>query len=366
MSRTALVKLLVAQTLLLVLVAWAGVFFARDEFLLATAAENDEEIPTSASPVAGPDAGVPTVTLSAAAQRAVGIETAAAQPARLAGETTWSATVLGVQTLVDLQGRLQAARHEADSARLAAEASAAEAKRVQGLYDDDRNASQRELEAATALAGLAATRESAARAALAALEDHARAGWGPTIAAWLQAPDGAALKGLVAGREALLRVPMPLEEPLLAGSPLQLSIPSAVRPTTAGATTALRAQPLGPAPAADAPGAGRSLLYRAPIAGLAAGRRLDLTGSEGPTRPGVLVPASALVWHLGQPWVYVSESEAPEAGSSFQRRAVPGAHRHGSAWFLPGFEADDPVVVRGAQVLLSQELKYQIRNENDD
>jgi len=33
---------------------------------------------------------------------------------------------------------------------------------------------------------------------------------------------------------------------------------------------------------------------------------------------------------------------------------------------VPGFEEDDPIVVRGAQVLLSEELKYQIRNENDD
>jgi hypothetical protein len=366
MSRTALVKLLIAQTLLLVLVAWAGVFFARDEFLLATATDDDEAIPTSASPTADPEAGVPTVTLSAAAQHAVGIETAPPQPVRLAGETEWPATVLAVQPLVELQGRLQAARHDADAARLTAAASAAEARRVQALYDDDRNASQRSLEAAVALARVDAAREAAAQAALTALGDQARAGWGPTIAAWLQAADGAVLQDLVKGRAALLRVPVPADATPTAGAPRQLTLSGAVRPTAAGASTGLRAQPLGPAPAADAPGAGRSLLYRAPVGGLAAGMRLSLTGSDGAVRSGVLVPASALVWHLGQPWVYVKESDPPEAGQAFQRRAVPGARRHGDAWFLPGFEEDDPVVVRGAQVLLSEELKYQIRNENDD
>jgi len=58
-------------------------------------------------------------------------------------------------------------------------------------------------------------------------------------------------------------------------------------------------------------------------------------------------------------------AEASEEGA-FRRRAVPQARRVGEQWFVPGFEEDDPIVVRGAQVLLSEELKYQIRNENDD
>jgi hypothetical protein len=139
--------------------------------------------------------------------------------------------------------------------------------------------------------------------------------------------------------------------------------------------------------------------------------RLAVRHADGAPQQGAWVPASAVVWHAGQPWVYVRESDAdaPAPASSapagpvskaksakdadddadrpatpvataaspassavatgpgaFQRRAVPHAHRQGDRWFLPGFEEDDPVVVQGAQVLLSEELKYQIRNENDD
>ena len=102
------------------------------------------------------------------------------------------------------------------------------------------------------------------------------------------------------------------------------------------------------------------------------------------------MPASALVWHAGQPWIYVQagaggqddDDDAPAAAASaastpasapaaaareaFTRRAVPLARRVGERWFLPGMDDDTPVVVRGAQVLLSEELKFQIRNENDD
>ena len=42
-----------------------------------------------------------------------------------------------------------------------------------------------------------------------------------------------------------------------------------------------------------------------------------------------------------------------------------GSSRPVVAW-TAGFEAGQEVVVRGAQLLLSEELKFQIRNENED
>lgn len=376
MSRAALIKLLIAQTVLLVLAAWVAAYFARDEFLLATAALGEEEIPGSAPPTTDEGEGVPTVRLSAAAQRQVGIEVAAPEQAQRAGGTELPATVLDVQPLVDLHGRLQAARHEHAATLAAANASEAERRRVQGLFDDDRNASQRALELATAQAAADAARAQAARTALDTLRDQAQAGWGATVAAWLEAPQGADLRALISGRAALLRVPAPADGRRLEGAALTLDASQAGDPASATAAggKAQRLQPLGAAPAADAQAGGPGRLYRATVAGLAPGTRLTLALADGKPQPGALVPSSALVWHAGQPWVYVRESETepaeaatpgPAAGA-FQRRAVPGARRQGAQWFLPGFEEDDPVVVRGAQVLLSEELKYQIRNENDD
>ena len=45
---------------------------------------------------------------------------------------------------------------------------------------------------------------------------------------------------------------------------------------------------------------------------------------------------------------------------------MSGGEAVGDDWFVAGFEDDAEVVVRGAQVLLSEELKFQIKNENDD
>jgi len=52
---------------------------------------------------------------------------------------------------------------------------------------------------------------------------------------------------------------------------------------------------------------------------------------------------------------------------TFARHEVSTAQELDGGWFnAGGLNADDEVVVSGAQLLLSEELKYQIRNENED
>ena len=79
-------------------------------------------------------------------------------------------------------------------------------------------------------------------------------------------------------------------------------------------------------------------------------------------RDGTIVPNEAVVWHAGKAWVYVVHD--PE---TFARYEISIANELYDGWFQSGLlEADDEVVVSGAQLLLSEELKFQIRNENED
>jgi hypothetical protein len=82
----------------------------------------------------------------------------------------------------------------------------------------------------------------------------------------------------------------------------------------------------------------------------------------GKARAGVAVPEAAVVWHGGRAWAYVRE-----APTTFVRKPVSTSEEIGNAWFnAEGFQPRDEVVVSGAQLLLSEELKFQIRNENED
>lgn len=364
-SQRRLVALCVVLGALLVLVAALAAWLGRDEFH-----QMREDVQASASDAAEPAEadGPPAVRLSAAAQRNLGLKTAApVEATRAAGGAMVELQVVDPQTLAEARGRLRAAVQERDAARAQAEASARELRRVQGLFDDDRSASQRALDAARAQAAADAAHQGAQQAAVDSLQAAAQAAWGRTVAGWLAAPLATPLDHLFTGQAALLRAQA------TAGAVLP---PGHLRLDTGGDARALD----GGTPA--------QRLYRVEPARLAPGQRLwARAAGQGAPADGAWVPASAVVWHAGQAWIYLLQSAddddaapatAPAASASasaaaaaptrasFRRRALAGAERVDERWFVPGLEDEDTVVVQGAQVLLSEELKFQLRNENDD
>lgn len=86
-------------------------------------------------------------------------------------------------------------------------------------------------------------------------------------------------------------------------------------------------------------------LLRDPSNDLTPGQAVTLRFAAEAMHRSVRVPDSAVVWLDGKPWVYVEES-----GGRFVRREF-GAH---------GVAPSERVVVSGAQMLLSQELRSQI------
>ena len=72
---------------------------------------------------------------------------------------------------------------------------------------------------------------------------------------------------------------------------------------------------------------------------------------------GVTVPRSAVVRYGGHSWVYVQVRD-----DVFVRREVTLDRTNDAGWFVrQGLERGDRAVVVGAQMLLSEELKSQIR-----
>ena len=110
---------------------------------------------------------------------------------------------------------------------------------------------------------------------------------------------------------------------------------------------------------------GATYYYRAPVAGFRAGARVvGHLGRDAEAATGVVVPERAVVWHAGRAWVYVRDEKEKDI---FERQPVSASQLLPGGWFnAEGLEAGQEVVVTGAQLLLSEELEYQIRNENED
>ena len=352
LTRSAII--IAVMALIIAVLAWALVYYARDELQLQAEGMADE-IPTAST--VGSEGGFSTVTVSPESQAASGIETAKLAPARGQATAEVYGTVIDLHALFDLRGRFLASVSEAQGLRAVAENSRGEYERVRKLYEDDRNIAERTMLAAQAQWKSDEARALATRQSAASLRDALRSGWGPVVSAWAADPDSLSFEALASQREVLVQVTFPFELQSQAGrAPLSLAPVSA-----RGAQRSARFVSASSQTDATLPGA--TYFYVASSEGLRAGMRL--TGNValgGGAREGVIMPEAAVVWHGGGAWAYVKEDK-----DTFVRHPVDTSQESSGGWFnAKGFEAGEEVAVRGAQLLLSEELKFQIRNENED
>jgi hypothetical protein len=69
-----------------------------------------------------------------------------------------------------------------------------------------------------------------------------------------------------------------------------------------------------------------------------------------------------VIWYAGRQWVYIKVSD-----ELFVRRALRTNHETARGWLTrDGFSAGELVVIAGGQMLLSEEFRWQIPEEDDD
>jgi hypothetical protein len=273
------------------------------------------------------------VTVQAKAQERLGI--GVEQPKAMVTEAEVKAygRVLDPAPLVNAVTDMQAAHNT-----LAA--SKQELDRVRMLFQQDRNASARAME----------TAESNFRRdeiAVQSLQLKLIAAWGKSLV------EQADLPGLVhalAARDCLLvRLDLP------AGQFLKEAL-GAKLTTLEAPEDRIEATLLGGAPDVDSQtqGQGFLLLVKRPTAALRPGQAV--TGylqTAGAGISGVLVPASAIVRADGKAWVFVQTDAL-----TFVRREIKLDRPADGGWLVrEGVAARDKLVVTGAQMLYSEELK---------
>ncbi|HET7400629.1 MAG TPA: hypothetical protein VFJ62_02580, partial [Usitatibacter sp.] len=205
------------------------------------------------------------------------------------------------------------------------------------LFADDRNVSQKAMQAAEAAWHADQAKLEAAHAARREGEAAAMQQFGPALAG------SADLSRIAARQEGLVQVVVPATSD---------SAPATISLSAPGYASA-KAQRLGPAAQVDAAAAGRAWLYRSASAypsGLRLQADIPLAAAA---NSGFVVPASAVVWYGNVPWVF------EKAGADrFVRKALKEPQPvAGGVFTTTQFDDDDRVVTRGAQLLQSESLK---------
>lgn len=343
------------QAFLIIMLFWMLVFYGKDEYEALTS-ESEEEIETPS--LVSTSLGATVVTLSEETQAQSGISTTALQAGQQQSALASFGSVVSINPLIELRTRYLNASADASVVRAALLNSKQEYERLARLNQDNKNISDRAVIAAEAAWKADQAKLAAAETAARNIRDTMRQQWGEKLTRLAtEQPASAALERLLQYREVLLQITLPFST-----AKPRLGNTLAVAPAGAEGKT-VEAEFVSASPQTDNAMPGNTYFYRAPAENLRTGMRVSvrMAKSDKPVN-GVIVPNSAVVWYGGKAWVYLKQ--APDR---FLRHAIGTNSPANGGWFVAGqLEAGDELVTSGAQLLLSEEFKYQIKNENDD
>ena len=325
----------------------------RDDLLFSDS-DYEEEIETRDS--LSEENGVSIVRLEPRDQSMAGIEFLALTPTYHQSGYELFGEVLDVAGLLDIRAQLIALLN-ADQTKAVEEAHLAEShKNARLLYEDRQSISRRELLDIEYQLKAVRTYRSNIQRDLSSLRQTSITKWGSTISEWLLNEYSKNFKNLANQNASLLRVF--IKEASLA----ELDISEIEVAPVASPHLKIAGRYVGDAPNVKL-GTGGVDKFFITESKIPEGTRIVASLSVSlKDAAGVLVPAEAVIWHSGKPWVFKQLSDGV-----FARVEIEATVDLGIGWFeVEALSPGDQIVVSGAQLLLSEELKYQIRNENED
>ncbi|MBI3524314.1 MAG: metal transporter [Betaproteobacteria bacterium] len=290
--------------------------------------------------------GVTVVMLDSATQIQSDIRTEPLLAANYQAETAAYGTVLDLQPLVDLHARYATALADADAAQAMAVAAQQEYQRSRVLYQDNQNVSLKTYQAAHAAYQSAQARSDIAALNTRNIQAAARLQFGATLARWALDAHSPELTRLLNRQEVLLRVALPLDDDMAAPAQIQISANQYRRQS---------AYLVSPSPQSDPVVQGSTFIYRAAVPTATGTNIAAYLPTPGQITRGILIPAAAIVWYGGQPWAY-RQIDATHFGRYPVAQQSP---MQGGFFVTQGFKPQQRVVVNGAQLLLSEELRPQ-------
>ncbi|WP_020168233.1 MULTISPECIES: hypothetical protein [Methylotenera] len=355
------------QTLLIIILFWTLVINSKDEFEAYQANQEDEiESPSRVSTVEG----INTVTLPLATQINSGIETAKVASTAFQGEIKSFGNVVAIDQLIDGKATYLNLQSNLKLARVGSQQKNQQYQRLKILNADDKNVSDLALQEALAAVEADAANITAIELQLKNLQTNLQLRWGKALAKVAFSENlPPNLANLLNKNNVLIQISLPLNT----SAPAQGSIVN-ITPLTESSSQ-IKATYVSPAATSDSNGFGNTFYYSAPADSLRIGMRVnvEVQADADDVSNGVIIPSNAVVWYAGKPWAYfkqpqlINNKQSDQTKPSlFVRKPISTDTEIDAGWFNQGIEPETEIVVSGAQLLLSEEFKYLIKNENED
>ncbi|MGZ8182425.1 MAG: efflux RND transporter periplasmic adaptor subunit [Methylobacter sp.] len=330
---------------------------------------DDDDKPVAKLPDA---AGTGTIFLSVNAQSLSGLQTITLTPAKHHAEFTAYGKAVNIQPLVELRHRYLVALTERGGAAARFNQAEQNIKRQQDLYREGAT-SKRNLQVQQAQWQTDKAQVDASSVQGKAIVDEARLNWGKKLTEWAIATDSDPLSAFLSGQKTLLQITLPVNKQLAN------DIQGIYVEASGNRSAAAKAELISAAPQTDTTAQGESYFFQTDgrrncsrqSCGIHAipddnhirtGMRVAAwIPEQGENQSGVVIPKSALVWYMDQAFVYIKTAE-----EQFSRRTIDRYSATADGYFVGnGINAGEELVVTGGQMLLSEEFRGQIPDEDD-
>ncbi|MFQ5660982.1 MAG: hypothetical protein ACE5GZ_11185 [Gammaproteobacteria bacterium] len=265
--------------------------------------------------------------------------------------------VIEIQSLLELRSSYNRVSAELDVAKAAFKVSEQSLERLKLLHKEAGNISTRQLQDAEAKRDEDQARVRSARMQMQDLHDRAVYSWGEILAAWAFDPQSPEFNSFIKRDEVLLLVTLGVNQDLPG------DVKSIYVQKDGKRSLARQAYLISSAPRTSTIVQGASYFFRTRSDQLRIGMRVHAwVPMANHDLSGVVIPASAMVWYNGKPWLYVRRD-----GEYFIRLAINGFKKIKTGWFVEEMSlTDEWVVSSGSQMLLSEEFRRQIPDEDDN
>lgn len=190
-----------------------------------------------------------------------------------------------------------------------------------------------------------------------AIVDEAILVWGQALTDWALNSKSDNLSDFISGQRKLLQITLPSNKHLAE------TIKTIVVDTTGNRNLAHKADYISATELTESITQGESYYFQSTDKKIKTGMNITAWIPENDkSDTGVIIPKSALIWNMDQAFVYIKTDE-----ETFHRRIITQYTASNNSYFVANtIESGEKVVTKGAQMLLSEELRGQIPSEDND
>ncbi len=327
-------------------------FFVLNLFSTFLAVANNE-IPSSGVPT---DTWQPAIRLDTKAQKLSGIETLTLKPASHHAEFTAYGKAINLQPLLALRSRYLLALTERSGAKAKFKQAEQNINRQQDLYQSGVS-SKRNLQEQQAQWQAYKSQADATDFQGKAIINEALVLWGKELTDWVMSSNSDKLDAFLSGRQRLLQITLPTNKHL------SDTISAIYIEVSGDRSKAIKAQLISLATRTETVAQGESYYFQTDDKNIITGMNVTAWIPEANEQlTGVIIPKPALIWYMDQAFVYLKSTE-----DAFSRRILKQYSTTADGYFIPdAIKPGEQIVIKGAQMLLSEELRGQIPKEDDD